>query len=109
VTLTVVEADRDPPSPTAAIMYSVVLRGHTGQDPLGSTFPTPWSIEAVVAFAEVHVRVAHWPCWIAAGLAERDTLGAGGGTTTFFGGQSAFALLAASLAIAIASLVRHAQ
>ena len=81
VTLTVVDADRDPPSPTAAIVYCVVLRGHTGQDPLGSTLPTPWSIEALEAFAEVHIRVAHWPCTIAAGFAERDTVGAGGGVT----------------------------
>jgi hypothetical protein len=108
-TVTVVDADRDPPSPTAAIVYCVVLRGHTGQDPLGSTLPTPWSIEALEAFAADHARVAHWPCWIAVGLAERDTVGAGGGRTTFFGGQRAFALFTTSLAIAIASLVRHAQ
>jgi hypothetical protein len=59
VTLTVVDADRDPPSPTAAIVYGVVLPGHTCCNPLRSTFPTPWSIEAVEAFAEVHARVAH--------------------------------------------------
>ncbi|MGH2670885.1 MAG: hypothetical protein ACRDH5_17535, partial [bacterium] len=81
-TLTVVEASRAPPSPTAAIVYCVVVRGHTGQDPLGSTLPTPWSIEALEAFADVHTRVAHCPCAIAAGFAERDTVGAGGGRTT---------------------------
>jgi hypothetical protein len=81
VTLTVVDADRDPPSPTASIVYGVVLPGQTCRNPLGSTFPTPWSIEAVAAFAEDHTRVAHWPCWISVGLAERDTVGAGGAVT----------------------------
>src|SRR3990170_6440724 len=81
VTVTVVEAARDPPWPTAAIVYGVVLPGHTCRNPLRSTLPTPGSIEALEAFAEVHASVAHWPCWIAAGLAERDTVGAGGGVT----------------------------
>jgi len=58
-TLTVVDADRDPPSPTAAIVYCVVLPGHTCLDPLGLTLPTPWSIEALEAFADVHTSVAH--------------------------------------------------
>jgi hypothetical protein len=104
-TVTVVDADRDPPSPAAAIVYCVVLRGHTWREPFGSTFPTPWSIVALVAFADDHVRVAHWPSWIEAGLAERETVG---GAANFFE-QSAFALLVASLAIAIASAVRQAQ
>ena len=77
--MTVVDADLDPPSPTAATVYCVVLPGHTCFDPLGPTLPTPWSIEALETFAEVHTRVAHWPCTIAAGLAERDTVGAGAG------------------------------
>jgi hypothetical protein len=81
VTVTVVDAARDPPSPTAAIVYCVVLPGQTCRNPLGSTFPTPWSIEALAAFAEVHASVVHWPCWIVAGLAERDTVGAGGAVT----------------------------
>ena len=95
VTLTVVDAARDPPPPTVVIVYWVVLVGHTCRSPLRSTLPTPWSIEALEAFADVHTSVAHWPCWIAAGFTERDTVGAGGGKTTFFGGQSAVALVAA--------------
>jgi hypothetical protein len=59
VTVTVVEADRVPPSPTAAIVYCVVVPGHTCRNPLRSTVPTPWSIEALEAFADVHIRVAH--------------------------------------------------
>jgi len=56
-----------------------VLPGQTCRAPLRSTLPTPGAIEALVAFVDNHVRVVHWPCTIAAGLAERDTLGAGGG------------------------------
>ena len=59
VTLTVVEADRVPPSPAAAIVYCVVLPGHTCRTPARSTLPTPWSIEALVAFADDHSKVAH--------------------------------------------------
>jgi hypothetical protein len=81
VTVTVVEADRVPPSPAAAIVYGVVVVGQTWRNPLRSTLPTPWSIEALAAFADDHNKVAHWPCWIMAGLAERDTVGAGGGVT----------------------------
>ncbi len=41
--------------------------------------PTPESIAAPVAFVEDHVSVAHFPAWIEAGLAERVTVGFGGG------------------------------
>ena len=59
VTLTVVDAVFDPPSPAAVIVYCVVLAGQTWRDPLGSTFPTPGSIETLEAFVDDQVRVAH--------------------------------------------------
>jgi hypothetical protein len=59
VTPTAVDAFCDPPSPAAVIVNCVVLRGQTGLVPLGSTFPTPWSIETLEAFADDQIRVAH--------------------------------------------------
>ena len=59
VTLTAVDAVRDPPSPAAVIVNCVVLPGQTCLEPLGSTFPTPWSIETLEAFVDDQVRVAH--------------------------------------------------
>ena len=57
VTLTVVETVPDPP--VAVIVYCVEFPGQTCLDPLGSTFPTPWSIETVEAFVDDQVRVVH--------------------------------------------------
>jgi hypothetical protein len=62
------------------------------------------------AFVDDHARFVHSPCRIAAGFAERDTLGAlgaGGGGAATLCGQSAFAMFVASMAIAIPSLVWH--
>jgi hypothetical protein len=47
-----------------------------------STFPTPWSIVASVAFDEDQVRVEHFPSAIEAGSAESDTAGTDGGGGT---------------------------
>jgi len=87
-----------------------VLPGQIWRDPLRSTGPTPGAIEALEAFVDDHARFVHWPCRIAAGFTERDTLGAlgaGGGGATALTGQSAFAMFVASMAIAIPSLVWH--
>jgi len=59
VTATVVDAAVDPCSPAAVIVNCVELKGQTSLDPLGSTCPTPWSIETVDAFVDDHVSVAH--------------------------------------------------
>ena len=117
-TVTVVDASRDPPAPTAVIVYSVVRSGQTCRDPSGSALMAPGSIVTLEAFDDDHVTVAHWPSGIDVGLAERDTvgrarqgaagLGAGarrGATSaaTAFFGHSAFAMRIASFAFAIAS------
>jgi hypothetical protein len=57
VTLTVADAVSDPC--VAVIVYCVELPGQTCLDPLGSTFPTPWSIETAEAFVDDQVRVVH--------------------------------------------------
>jgi hypothetical protein len=59
VTLTVVDAVRDPPGPAAVIVYCVLLPGQTCRDPPRSTLPIPWSSEAWEAFADVQVRFEH--------------------------------------------------
>jgi len=81
--------------PCAVIVYRVVFGGQICRDPLRSTLPIPWSIAALEAFADDHVSVVHWLWSMVAGLAERDTAGAGGGGATTRRGQSAFAMLAA--------------
>src|SRR5215471_2645783 len=95
VTYTVVDASRVPPSPLAVIVYCVVSFGQTLRDPLLSTLPTPWLIEALEAFEVDHVIVAHCPCLTDPGSAEIDTIGAGaaGGGA----GAGAGATLAAGL------------
>jgi len=105
--VTVAAAIWDPPAPIAVNTNSVVLSGQIWRDPLRSTLPIPGAIEALVAFVDDHARVVHWLCMIADGFAERDTLGATGGSATALVGHSAFAMFVASMAIAIPSLVRH--
>jgi hypothetical protein len=113
-TVTVVDAVREPPFPVALIEYVVVLPGQTSFDPLGSTFPTPWSIEAKSAPVDDQLNDVHWPLSTEPGLAEIETDGTGAGGGAGFGasaflGQRPFALAAASFAFAIASWVRQAQ
>jgi hypothetical protein len=87
-----------------------VFPGQIWRDPLRSTLPIPGAIEALVAFVDDQAKFVHWLCRIAAGFAERDTLGAlgaGGGGAAALTGQSAFAMFVASMAIAIPSLVRQ--
>jgi hypothetical protein len=72
-----------------------VLPGQICRDPLRATPPIPWSIEAWEAFADDQASVVHWPCMMAAGVAESDTVGAGGGGGAALIGQSAFAMFAA--------------
>ena len=55
------------------------LVGQTCRDPLGVTLPMPGSIAVLVAFVADHVSVAHWPDWIAVGLAVSEAVGAAGG------------------------------
>ena len=90
-----------------------MLVGQTCREPLGATAPRPWLSEVLVAFVADHVSVAHWPCWIVAGLAAMAAVGTagGGGATgaTARFGHSALAWAVASLALPIASFVRHAQ
>src|ERR1700757_4364735 len=114
VTLTVVDASRVPPSPLAVMVYCVVSFGQTLRDPLVSTLPSPWLIEALEAFDVDQDRVAHCPCFTDPGSAEIDTIGAGaagggGGAgagagaalATGFFGHKALIIAMARLALAI--------
>ena len=57
VTLTVSVTVPDPP--VAVIVYCVEPPGQTCLDPLGSTFPTRWSISTAAALVDDQVRVVH--------------------------------------------------
>jgi hypothetical protein len=125
VTDTLVDAVADPPAPVAAILYCVVLDGHTCCVPLGATLPSPGSMDAPVAFSDDHLSVVHCPRWTDAGSAVMRAVGAGGGGATgagagggagvgggagaFATGHRAFACASAFLARSSDSARRHDQ
>ena len=53
----------------------MVTVGDTDRDPLVLTVPIPWSMDTVVAFVDVHVRVDEEPSEILDGFALNDTEG----------------------------------
>jgi hypothetical protein len=62
--------------PAAVRVYCVVFVGLTVVDPEAETIPTPWSIETVLAFVVVHVKVEEFPAVMVAGEAESVAVGA---------------------------------
>ena len=55
--MTVVEHVTVPPAPFTVNVYTVVTSGDTVSVPLTPTAPTPWFIDADVAFDEVQVSL----------------------------------------------------
>ena len=74
-TVTVVDAVAVPPGPVAVNVYFVVFVGLTTLVPEGETAPMPWSIETVVAFVVVQVRVEVCPAVMVEGEAESFAVG----------------------------------
>ena len=69
----------------------VVDVGLTPTEPDKAWLPTPWSIETVVAFVVVQVRVEVWPRLMVVGDAENVAVGAAAPTVTvtcFVGGDA---------------------
>jgi hypothetical protein len=71
----VVDAVTVPPGPVAVNVYCVVFVGLTTAVPEGETAPMPWSIETVVAFVVVQVRVEVCPGVMVEGEAESIAVG----------------------------------
>ena len=81
-TVTVVDAVAVPPGPVAVKVYCVVFVGLTTLVPEGETAPMPWSIETVVAFVVVQVRVEVSPAVMDEGEAESFAVGINSCTVT---------------------------
>lgn len=81
-TVTVVAEVTVPPVPVAVKVYCVVVVGLTVVEPEGDTTPIPWSMETVVAFAVVHVRVDEFPAVIVVGFAVSLAVGTDACTVT---------------------------
>src|SRR5262245_40753849 len=94
VTPTFAVSEREPPAPAAVRVYRVVLVGQTCLEPLESTFPTPLSIDTVVAFEVDQLSVEQAPSSIEEGEAENEIVGAaaGGGVRTGSGAGAGFGL-----------------
>ena len=84
MTLTVVLALVFPPAPVQERVNEVVVfRAPVGAEPVVAFVPDhPPEAVQLVAFEDVHESVAADPRAIVAGLADRDTVGAGGAAVT---------------------------
>ena len=73
----------EPPRPVSVSVYVVVTEGETETKPpdAGVTIPTPWSIEAIVAFVLAQDNVNDAPAVMVVGLALNVPVGAGATVT----------------------------
>jgi hypothetical protein len=83
ITVTLANADADPPPPEHVRVYAELAVGETVSEPLTVCVPLQLpDAEQLVAFVELHVSVEDWPVVIDVGVAVRVMGGVRGGATT---------------------------